>query len=96
MERPNLLDLRDPVPRTHRCSREDIARRIAELARLMDDLDAPAPVDRMAGCPCRKENGGSGVCGCILGGTTITYSTASPASVATATANRLTFVLGKR
>ena len=56
----------------HRCSREDIARRIAELARLMDVIDAPRPVDRMAGCPCRKENGGSGICGCVLGGMTIT------------------------
>lgn len=25
------------------------------------------------GCPCRVENGGSGVCNCTLGGPTITY-----------------------
>ena len=25
-----------------------------------------------SGCSCRKENGGSGVCGCILGGIQIT------------------------
>jgi hypothetical protein len=59
---------------SHRCSREDIARRIAELARLMDATDAPA--NRTAGCPCRPENGGSGVCGCIMGGATITCSVA--------------------
>lgn len=29
-------------------------------------------VDRTAFCSCRKENGGSGICGCILGGLTIT------------------------
>jgi hypothetical protein len=28
--------------------------------------------DRMAGCPCRPENGGSGVCGCTLGGPEVT------------------------
>lgn len=33
---------------------------------------APAPVDRTAGCSCRPENGGSGICGCILGGMQIT------------------------
>jgi hypothetical protein len=56
---------------SHRCSREDIARRITELARLMETVDTPGPVNRMAGCPCRKENGGSGICGCIMGGTQI-------------------------
>ena len=61
---------------THRCSREDIGRRIAELARLMEVLNPPEPVDRTAGCPCRKENGGSGVCGCVMGGPTITCSVA--------------------
>jgi hypothetical protein len=60
----------------HSCSREDIARRIAELARLMDALPSATPVDRTAGCPCRPENGGSGVCGCIMGGATITCSVA--------------------
>lgn len=31
-----------------------------------------APMDRMRQCPCRPENGGSGVCGCILGGLQVT------------------------
>lgn len=30
------------------------------------------PLDRMHGCPCKPENGGSGVCGCILGGPSVT------------------------
>lgn len=30
------------------------------------------PVDRTASCPCRPENGGSGVCGCVLGGPKVT------------------------
>lgn len=28
--------------------------------------------NRNVSCPCRKENGGSGVCGCILGGPQVT------------------------
>ena len=28
--------------------------------------------DRAASCPCRPESGGSGVCGCILGGLKVT------------------------
>lgn len=28
--------------------------------------------DRMAHCPCRVENGGSGICGCVLGGLQVT------------------------
>lgn len=57
---------------SHRCSREDLARKIAELARLMDTTQQTT--DRTAGCPCRQENGGSGVCGCVLGGIQITCS----------------------
>ena len=30
------------------------------------------PSDRTRNCPCRPENGGSGVCGCILSGPKIT------------------------
>lgn len=55
----------------HRCSRADLARRIAELARLMDSATETRVT--MKSCPCQPENGGSGVCGCILGGMTITY-----------------------
>lgn len=29
-------------------------------------------VDRTASCPCRPENGGSGICGCVLSGARIT------------------------
>lgn len=29
-------------------------------------------IDPMAHCPCRPENGGSGICNCILGGPRIT------------------------
>lgn len=60
---------------SHRCSDADLARRIAELARMMGSQSAP--VDRTAGCPCRPENGGSGICGCILGGPQITCSALS-------------------
>lgn len=57
----------------HTCSNADLARRIAELAKLMDST-RPTTTDRTAGCPCRPENGGSGICGCILGGLVV-YST---------------------
>jgi hypothetical protein len=54
---------------THACAPADLLRRAQDLidmaARLQSRLE---PVDRTAGCPCRPENGGSGVCGCILGG----------------------------
>lgn len=55
----------------HQCSDADLARRIGELAGLMKGGVRPVPTkpaDRMAHCPCRPENGGSGVCGCILAG----------------------------
>lgn len=29
----------------------------------------PATAGRTAHCPCRRENGGSGICGCVLGST---------------------------
>ena len=52
---------------------------IAELLKLlrMDPLPRTMPLpkawtDRTAGCPCRPENGGSGVCGCTLSGPQIT------------------------
>lgn len=58
----------------HRCTREDIDRQIDALRRLRDMLpvDTDAPYDRTRNCPCRPENGGSGVCGCTLGGPQVT------------------------
>ena len=49
---------------SHTCSNEDLLRRIDELKALLR-WDVP-------GCPCRPENGGMGVCGCILGGPQVT------------------------
>jgi hypothetical protein len=62
---------------SHMCSWEDLQRRIEELRTAQDRLtrgpvSTPEFTDRTAGCPCRPENGGSGVCGCILGGGQIT------------------------
>ncbi len=54
----------------HTCSIEDIQRRIHSLQAEIDRLRQPQ--DGTALCPCRPENGGSGVCGCILGGPQIT------------------------
>lgn len=72
--------------RSHKCSPEDIKRRIAEL---LDLLGCPGCGQHINGahfcpgpqdakdysetCPCNPKNGGSGVCGCILGGPRITY-----------------------
>lgn len=55
----------------HSCSEADLLRRIAELYALMN-RQPDAPMDRTRTCPCRPENGGSGVCGCILSGPQIT------------------------
>lgn len=55
----------------HACSREDIIRRIGELSLLLGNLGGTV-VDRTRNCPCRPENGGSGVCGCTLGGPSVT------------------------
>ena len=60
---------------SHVCSHADITRRINELLALLDRQPGPrcGPArDRMSGCPCRPENGGSGICGCILGGQQVT------------------------
>ena len=50
---------------SHKCSQADLVNRVNELLALLGQ--AP-PAQANSGCPCRKENGGSGVCGCILGG----------------------------
>lgn len=63
---------------SHACSPADLERRVAELLALiaaMRSVATPAiqvPTDRTASCPCRPENGGSGVCGCVLGGWQVT------------------------
>lgn len=70
----------------HTCSVEDLVRRASELREQADKLIEQAltrfaslgpqptlgPTERVAGCPCRIENGGSGVCGCTLGGPKVT------------------------
>lgn len=56
---------------SHVCSPEDIIRRINELLALLSK-PAMRPVDQRSLCPWRPENGGSGVCGCILGGPEVT------------------------
>lgn len=64
----------------HTCSHEDIVRRINELlARLRDlaPVRADLHADRMKECPCRPENGGSGVCGCVLSGLRVTCQTSA-------------------
>jgi hypothetical protein len=63
---------------SHQCSREDIQRRIGELVDLLGTLPLPArprtslDLDPTRSCPCRPENGGSGICGCTLGGPQVT------------------------
>ena len=57
---------------SHSCSRDDIARRIQDLLSLLNTLPSAAPADATRGCPCRPENGGSGVCGCTLSGPRVT------------------------
>lgn len=71
-----------PYVGTHECRESDLQRRIDELQKQIDELRGHAPKregvrlwqDELfeKNCPCRKENGGSGVCGCTLGGTKIT------------------------
>jgi hypothetical protein len=59
---------------SHYCTQDDILRRIGELMELLKTTGPARNTDRMSTCPCRPENGGSGVCGCILGGPTVTCS----------------------
>lgn len=66
-----------PYIGTHHCAPADLyakAARLIDMARGMS-MTQSHPVDRTAGCPCRPENGGSGVCGCIMGGPQITCTT---------------------
>jgi hypothetical protein len=60
----------------HQCAPADIMARIRHLMDLLADAASARPgrdlPDRTASCPCRPENGGSGVCGCILSGTKVT------------------------
>lgn len=70
---------------THQCSPTDLLRRAQELIDLAQRLPVqPDPMDRTAGCPCRPENGGSGVCGCIMGGPQITCSATDGLAIVTA------------
>ena len=60
----------------HQCSPADLLRKAADLIEQAGRLGggcATGTVDQTRSCPCRPENGGSGVCGCTLGGPTITY-----------------------
>jgi hypothetical protein len=68
---------------SHQCDPAELRRQAMRLLQTADAIDAhngsaplrraSAPVvDRTAGCPCRPENGGSGICGCVLGGLRIT------------------------
>ena len=52
---------------SHACSAADLTRRIAELQAILDGRS-----NATSGCPCRPENGGSGVCGCTLAGPQVT------------------------
>lgn len=57
----------------HQCSQADILRRVNELLALLNRPgEARGTVDTTRNCPCRPENGGSGVCGCVLSGPRIT------------------------
>lgn len=63
---------------THVCTQADLIRRINELLALLGTVPATnQAADPTRNCPCRPENGGSGVCGCVLGGPTVTCSAAS-------------------
>lgn len=61
---------------SHTCSNADILRRIGELAALLKPEPVAAQRNGLEmgtpACPCRPENGGSGVCGCVLGGPKVT------------------------
>ena len=58
---------------SHQCSQADILRRVNELLALLNQPNvARDTVDTTRNCPCRPENGGSGICGCIFGGPKVT------------------------
>lgn len=59
---------------SHACSQEDILRRVQELLALLPGTPRVScrPSPAREGCPCRPENGGSGVCGCTLSATAVT------------------------
>jgi hypothetical protein len=57
----------------HTCSPADLLRKAADLIERARQIEhRTMHVNRTASCPCRPENGGSGVCGCVLGGPQIT------------------------
>lgn len=57
---------------SHQCSADDLIRRAQELLRMAQGCSPGDSADVTTGCPCRPENGGSGVCGCVLGGPKVT------------------------
>jgi hypothetical protein len=74
----NSISWNGPIcPRCHRgyigrhvCSADDIQRQIDSLQGHLDALrGAQQSADT---CPCNPARGGSGICGCVLSGITIT------------------------
>lgn len=57
------------LPQTHTCSCP--GHRMPNVYHCVPCCDE-AHIDQTAGCPCRVENGGSGICGCVLSGWKIT------------------------
>lgn len=51
---------------------DHLSRRIDEIEQAEVQRSARTNADYARGCPCNPANGGSGVCGCILGGPQIT------------------------
>lgn len=49
-------------------------RRILEMVGKQSDEEYARRYDPTRHCPCRPENGGSGVCGCIMSGPKVTCS----------------------
>lgn len=57
----------------HQCQVADLWIEVRRLMQRITELSAPQPTVTYAEqCPCNPARGGSGVCGCILGGTRIT------------------------
>lgn len=63
---------------SHQCSEDSLRRRIEDLEwqverlRLQREELVGWPTAFAESCPCNPMNGGSGVCGCIMGGPQIT------------------------
>jgi hypothetical protein len=57
---------------SHACTNEDILRRVTELLGMLNRPTVARGCDPTSACPCRPENGGGGVCGCVLSGPRVT------------------------